>query len=1339
MLKRYIFALVLVCLAAVPSGAVNAYPYHHYFIHIDRKIGLSQNDVKTIVQDSQGFMWFGTRNRLNRYDGNSIRTFDCHDTKLSLRNNNVSALMESADHKLWVGTDKGVFIMDPKTEKFTFLNAQTKNKVKVNDWISAIAQDKDGSVWIIAPNQGIFRYAKGKLESYAIGNPKRPITGTPQCMCIDKSGRIWVGTNGSGVWGYNREHNNFTQYLGNSDGETLHNQNIYRMCDYGGELIIGVHEGKLRRFDKRKNTVKDFDAPEVHYKIIREVKNFDGELWIGTQDGVFIINELDKTIHHIHPDPMSSSSLSDNQVGYIYRDREDGIWIGTNLGGISFMPRKGMNFVTYTPLTSPWTINSKRVRELAEDNDGNIWVGTEDAGINIFNPNDGTFKVLGKDTGSSLFNEKTLSLTPFDKSIWVGLFKNGLDVVSEESRNVKHYSADDLGLNEASVYAACEDSYGKTWIGNAWGVYVAEKGSMKFQRMDIFGFNYIYDIMEDADKNIWVVTMGNGVFCYTPRTKKIVHYLHDEKNTKSLSSNSVSSVTETSKGEIWFSTDRGGICKFNKNSKTFTTISIAEGLPDDTGYKILEDENGFLWFGTNNGIVKYNPENNKIVIYNTKKGYPCGQFNYKSALHSKNGIFYFGTSDGLISFDPNYNNLNDIVAPVFITRLFIDNKEILPGEESILSEGLSYTKEIELNYDQTNIRLEFAALSFVMPTANIYKYMLDGVDTDWITTTDKHEATYSNLSPGTYTFRVMGANSDGVWNKQETTLKIKVLPPWWKSTIAIIFYILCIAGLSWYIFNRTKKREREKATEKNRIFEIEKEKELFQQKIDFFTSIAHEIRTPVTLINGPLENLKEMDIVDSDIKRDLNTMSRNTNELMALINQLLDFRKLDNNKIQPKIVTVNLSALIRDRLKNLDYLKESGQRNITYETQAEDVYVLADRNVIIKILNNMFTNAVKYSESIIKISIKADGPNAVVKICNDGNIVPQDLRDKIFESFYQLPRNANAPSSTGIGLYISRQLAESINGKLRYLVDDNLNCFELILNIDEAHNQADINEKQDFEHEEFEENNENGEQLGTILVVEDNEELLKFLAQRFLQKFSVEIAHNGKEALEVLSVKNIDVIVSDIMMPEMDGIEMCKAIKENIEICHIPIVLLTAKTDLDSKIAGVESGADAYVVKPFSFKYLMAQVTAIAENRKRDKEAFMHKPFVPTPKSGMSKSDAKLMENMVRIIEENIDNSNFSVEMLAELAYMSRSSLHRKIKAITGTSPTDFIKLIRLKKASELIAEGSYRVGEVCYMVGINSPSYFIRLFQKQFGLTPKEFEKQIKNQKQQNNDNQQQ
>lgn len=1327
--------IVLVVLFGLIIFPIYPSSLDYYFTHINGENGLSQNNVKSIFQDSWGFMWFGTRNKLNRYDGICIKVFDVIDHESKRTNNNIGALMEDSEKKLWVGTDKGIFIFDPLKENFRFFGMKTKDGVQINDWVSDIRMDHDKNVWIVIPNQGLFLYhaAQKRLELFHFGNNKLPDQGNPECMFIEQNGSVWIGTNGAGVYLYNKYRKKFDQYLGDNNGSTLKGLNIYTMCDYGDELIVGIHESKLLRLHKRKNILSEFKyAQEINYKIIRSVVLINEKLWVGTQFGLFIIDEKTNSIKHLYEVLANPHSLSDNVIEKIYQDKEGGVWIGTNIGGLSYLPNQGMTFEKYTPTLEPGTISSKRISALKEDINGKIWVGTEDGGLNILNPADGVFSRPGKSSQMPGYNQKIISLMLQVDKAWVGYFKGGIDIYDISGKVKKHYSGEQLGLNEASPYAICEDRYGKIWLGNGWGVFVCDNNSFTFKKVDEFGLQFVYDIIEDSEGNIWVATMGNGVFRYDPQTRKLKHYVNNINDLHSLSSNSVSSISETTNGSIWFSTDRGGISRYNKSKDNFTSFSIAQGLPDDVAYKILEDKSKNLWFGTNKGLVCLSPETGKIRVFTQNDGILGNQFNYKSALATKSGKLYFGSFDGLIAFDPQQFNENTYVPPVYISGITIYNKEpVIGGKDSPLQKSIIYTRKITLKYNQSNISFDFVALSFTAPRSNRYAYKMENLDKEWTMTSNNHSVSYSKLPPGHYVFKVRGSNNDGLWNRHETSLIIEVLPPWWQSRLAQVFYVLFIL-LSVYLYIRWNNKRHEKNNfEKQKLFEAEKEKELYSSKVEFFTDIAHEIRTPLTLINGPLESIKEMNIQDKELNKNITIMEENTRQLMGLINQLLDFRKIDNNKFSISLKLNNINEIVKEVFQRFEPIAHQQDKLTELSLPDKNYEIPVDRDGFVKILNNLLVNAIKYSGRRISVQMLADVNGwLILKICNDGDLIPHDECEKIFDPFYQLDKTRNMNSSTGIGLSLSRSIAKLHNGNL-YLdthVTD-MNCFVLELPMTQENQMwiSDANINANDYHPESADILPGRPNAPVLLLVEDNLEMLSFIAGKLTPDFTVEKAKNGFEGLQLLSKKSVDVIVSDIMMPEMDGFEFCSLIKNNIEFSHIPVILLTAKNDLDSKIQGLTLGADAYIEKPFSFSHLLTQINSLLNNRKREREAFMQKPFLPVQQTGMTKADEEFLGKVVDVITDNITDPNFGVEKLSELAFMSRSSLHRKITALTDLTPTDFIRVIRLKKAAEMIQEGRYRVGEVCYLVGINSPSYFIKLFQKQFGMTPKEFEKQSK------------
>ena len=1318
--------LIIIIIYAITVRAVKQDISSYSFLHITGEDRLSQSHVKSILQDSYGFMWFGTRNGLNRYDGTSMKTLNCNDYHTNKGNHNISALSEDSERTLWVGTDKGVFTYDHIYETFTSFDVLSDDSLRIENWIADIKPDSSGNVWIVVPNQGVFKYrlSDKRLFHYYITDPEKYKDDYPQCITVTRNGQVWIGSAGAGLFLYNDKDNKFIQYITDRNGSSLKGENVYAICEYGDNIAVAIHRGELRKFDRKENIFSRVDVPEVNYSIIRDIECYhDNELWVATQLGLFIINEKEKKVVHIEEDDMNPYSISDKNVYTLYRDRQEGIWLGTLFGGVNYLPDYRFKIEKYRPLSKGASLNTKRIGALAEDSFGNIWIGTEDAGINILNPVTGKVERL-KPSDSNHLN--ILTLFADKRSVWAATFIKGLDVIDLPSRQVKHYTSQQLNSGDESVYALYRDSKDRIWLGNMMGLRYAGPGEMRFKMIEAPGYIWVYDIVEDPHGNIWAATMGMGVYRYDPENNTIKQYQHHDTDSSSLSSNSVSSITIDSRGRLWFSTDRGGICCYREESDDFISYSRKDGLPDDVAYKILEDPNHNLWFGTNKGLVRFNPETGKIRVYTKNDGLLGDQFNYKSALSTSNGKFYFGGIDGLIAFDPLQEHVTGFTPHVYITKFSVYNKELdCHAEGSPLKKSIIHTREITLPYNQANISIDFVAVSFSTSATTQYAYKIENIDMDWIYTNNNHNISYSQLPPGQYVFKVKAFDPDRTWKPAGTSLQITILPPWWTSHWAYTLYIILGLCVLAYWFFWYKKRQEKKIREQQKLFEVEKEKELYSAKVEFFTEIAHEVRTPLTLINGPLENIMEMGIEDPRIVRNLQVMEQNTKRLLDLTKQLLDFRKVGANKFLMNFVKADISELLRDTIARFEPTIVQQGKELDVKISAEPVFVDIDKEAVTKIISNLLNNALKYAVHKIIVSLRKDATSFTVIVSSDGEKIPKDLSQQIFEPFYQINNKKNTTSGAGIGLPLSRSLAELHTGQLFLDTGAEMNSFVLILPLNQE-KVMDIGELP--VQGEYIRADEKEEVIQTtdyiILLVEDNEQMLSFVSEKLKEHFVVETALNGEEALEIMKDRPVDIVITDVMMPVMNGMQLCRAIKTNVEYNHIPVIFLTAKNDLDSKIKGLEMGADAYIEKPFSFNYLEVQVITLLNNRRKEREAFSRKPFFPVHNMHMNKTDEEFLNKIILIIQKNITDDNFNVEHLAEILGMSRSSLLRKIKVLTTLSPVDFIKVIRLKRAAELIAGGEYRIGEICYMVGINSPSYFSKLFFKQFGVTPKDFEK---------------
>ncbi len=1333
-MKRTLFLLHALCLSCM-TPALPQDSQGYSFMHINSETGLSQSNVKAIIQDSYGFMWFGTKNGLNRYDGQRVVRFDCYDHARRRGNQNISALFEDDRRILWIGTDEGVFRYDPAADVFTFLDARTDKGETITSWISTILEDAKGDIWICAPSQGIFRYDEKRLHRYS----DFPDGSYPHNICICDNGDIYAVSWYTGLLKYDARGRRFVQIKEDAGGRPLLDLEINTLSQQGDRLVMSIQNGDLKKYDFRRNKLEDVTLQSLRHTFTRFATVYGDEIYAGTYDGLYVINEKARSVRHFGQDLLNPSGLADNIVYSAYRDREGGLWVGTMYSGVNYLLNNTFAFRKYLPGYRENSLSSKRIRELAEDGRGNLWIGTEDAGINVMSL--ASHEVRRYPLPQANFNTHvTIVVGAYGDNVYCSLYKDGLVVVDGQGKSTFYnYNELHVGSGGCSIYALYMDREGTLWAGSDFGVFYAPKGTFRFTALPELKGQWVFDILQEKNGTFWFATMGEGVWKYDPRNNAFKHYTNKDgasgrAGSNPVSSNSVSSLMQDSKGNVWLSTDRGGLCRYNPKGDDFTRFSVEEGMPDDVAYKVLEDDYGYLWFGTNRGLVRFKPETKEIRVFTVHDGLCGNQFNYKSAVKGSDGNFYFGSIEGLVSFNPNVRERTAPVPPIYVTRFSIFNEEVTvhtPG--SLLKQSIIGTDKIVLPYNQANISFDIALLSYSTSQTNEYFYRLEPVDKQWIRKEAGNSISYANLAPGKYALHLRATTNEGApGNARYATrsLSIVILPPWYASTWAYIIYAILgscafCGGFYWYWRHKNKQ-----ISEQQKLFEMEKEKELNQNKVEFFTKIAHEIRTPLTLINGPLEIIQEMHIQDEKLNKNLNVMATNTKRLLDLASQLLDFQKMGSNKLTLNYEVVNISELLQETVNRFEPTFTHLHKELKVEKPGNDIIARVDKEGITKILSNLLNNALKYGDRHVSVKLGDRDGSFSVSVCSDGARIPEEKAEQIFEPFFQEAGKKEERQGVGIGLALARSLALLHKGTLMLDTSQPGNTFVLTvpLNTEDMTEDGDKSfGKDDFPLAETTSAEECAEG-NVILIVEDEESIRDFMKERLSPLFIVETASSGREALDILRKEHIDLVISDVMMPGMNGYELCAAIKSDISLCHVPVMFLTAKNDMDSKIKGLKAGAEAYIEKPFSYDYLKAQLLSLLDNRQKEREAFSKRPFFPMRNMQMSREDEEFMGKVIEVINANLEDETFNVERMAEDLCLSRSSLLRKIKTLFNLSPIDFIRLIRLKKAAELIQEGKYRVGEICYMVGFSSHSYFSKLFSKQFGMTPKDFEKQISN-----------
>jgi signal transduction histidine kinase/ligand-binding sensor domain-containing protein/DNA-binding response OmpR family regulator len=1170
-----------------------------------------------------------------------------------------------------------------------------------------------------------------KIKSYRLDSKANTVSS----IAISGDNTIWVSTTSALLKKYISVCDSFitVSTLKYPDSrQNIRFEKILSLQD--GNLLVGTLTRGVKIFDINQKTFRDIiclnpDKTDIFVRDFMQMS--ENEYWIATETGIYIYNAKEHSIQRLKKEYDDPYSISDNVILTFCKDREGGLWIGTYFGGLNYYPKQFTTFQKYFPEYSKPSMSGNAIHEICKDQYGDLWVGTEDGGLNkidLVKNKYTSFKPTGEKTSIAYHNIHGLLAS--GDSLWVGTFMHGLDILNiKTGKVIRHYEAGpgpgDFKNN--FIVTLFKTRSGEILIGTQNGLFRYNPLSDDFSAVPNFD-TQVQALWEDEQGIIWVCTRGNGVIYFNPATKERGSLLYNTKNANTLSSNYVNGLFEDRKKNLWFATD-GGLCKFRKDIKKFTRYTTRNGLPDNLIFRILEDGKGNLFFSTSKGLVCFNPVNENIKTFTKSNGLMSDQFNYNSSFKDSDGQMFFGSVKGLISFRPDEFLRNAGIPPVYITGIEVNNHEIsanVPG--SPLKESIIFTKAISLPYDKSTLIFDFAALSYTVPEMNEYAYKMENLDKDWTYLKKNRKAYYTKLPPGNYTFKVKGSNSSGIWNQQEARIEIQIFPPFWQTIWAYLLYLFFFSGIAYVLIKNYFNRAVEKNRRRYELLEMEKEREIYHSKIEFFTNIAHEIRTPLTLIKMPLDKLIRNKASIDEMNINLKTMEKNTKRLIDLTNQLLDFRNTEMDKFSLNFVKTDISELLMETHSSFQLAAEQKNLGFKLELPGIPLHAYVDPEAVKKILSNLFNNAIKYAESRVIIRLKnfsSEDKLFTVLIQNDGFLIQDDFKEKIFEPFYRIKETDKQPGN-GIGLPLSRSLAELHKGVLELSKPEGgMNVFVLILPIHQekefkllAEEPMPVSEPVPIiEKEEF-----NTNLKPEILLVEDNKEILEFICKEISPEYMIRKALNGTEALEILKEGAIQLIISDIMMPVMDGLELCKRVKTNLEYSHIPIILLTARNSLHAKIEGLEVGADAYIEKPFDFEHLTAQISNLLMNRNKIKEYFASSPFAHIKTIGYTKTDKNFLEKLNQAIDENLTNMDIDVEQLSKLMNMSRPTFYRKIKALSNMTPHELIHITRLKKAAELLCEGSYKVYEVAGMVGYSLQSNFARDFHKQFGLTPTEY-----------------
>lgn len=1390
--KRRLFALLsLTSLFLTASTATRAQTFR--FQHITVNDGLSDNMVRAIIQDRNGFIWAGTLQGLNRYDGYGARVYRAQpgDTT-SLSHDYVWALLESSDGAIWVGTSGGLSRFDPLTGTFTQYHHDPSISGSLSDdEVRALAETADGSIWVGTGGGGLDHLRPGSttfdIFRHRDEDPSSLCFDNVYSLVVGSDGSVWVGTAGGGVSRFDPATETFENY-GIEEG--LSHRLVYSLENgLGGSIWAGTLAG-LDYFEPQTDSFVPFHAPargSGDVPAIEEVwairRSGDGLLWLGTASGLIRLDPTTgrtSTFRHAADDP---TSLSYDQVRAIAESRDGSIWIGTNGAGMDRVDVTEGPFRLQRHIKGdPSSLRSDAVFSLAEGSDGSIWVGTKNGGLNRLDPITGTFTTyLHNDLDpSSLSTNDVYALEQGRNGIlWVGT-SGGFDRFDQTKLSVKTYrpiAGDPTSLSAAYVASLQESRDGSVWLGTWGGLDHFDPRSETFRvyRHDdanpaSLGHGYVAAVHEDPDGVLWVGTLGGGLNRLAPGSDEFERFRNRPGDPTSLSHNDVQSIYRAHDGTLWIGTGNGINRVEESTSRVGKSVAFVRYTAENSDYdgnavqSMLEADDGLLWLGLKNGrLASFDPRSGRFRSFGPQQGVDMGGF-FSAAVRAHDGRMYFGGFGGLISFDPNKIWDAPEAPRLKLTQLRLFNQPVRPGPDSPLKKPLSDGDEVILGHDQNDVSIDFVGLFYHDPKGTRYDFRLTPLNKTWRGITDQRQATYTNLPPGRYKFEVRAVNSDGIWTEKPTSVDLVIRPPWWQTRWSYLLYALLLVGLVLGVDRvqrrRVVLRERRRAelreaeilaqTAEDKAHALE---EIDELKSRFFANISHEFRTPLTLILGPLEQrLKEAD--SSDERRETAMMHRQAGRLLRLINQLLDLSRLDTGRLELSARRIDVVDFLRSLVVSFAPRAESDHISLQFAPAVEraDIYVQPDK--LEKIVSNLLSNAFSFTPAHGKIRLSVagdsntDGAFVEIAVEDTGAGIPEDQLPRVFDRFFQADQGARrALGGSGIGLALAKELVELHGGTIhaesrsgfgtKVVVrfrqgKDHLRPEDLAEDADQVMSpDAPEIRVTDFEREAVDETGAEADPGGyavsadapIVLIVEDNPDVRAYLRRHLAQSYRVEEALDGADGLTKAKELAPDLVVSDVMMPRMDGFALTAAIKADETISHTPVILLTARAEDEDRIEGLETGADDYISKPFNMEELMVRVENLIEVRRALRERFTGELTFQPSNVTISSAEAELLERVRRVIDAELGNGAFTVEMLADAVGLSTRQLYRDVKGATRLSPGGLIRTMRLERAAQLLATKSLRISEVAYAVGFSDVRHFSRLFRQTFGVTPTDYE----------------
>jgi signal transduction histidine kinase/ligand-binding sensor domain-containing protein/DNA-binding response OmpR family regulator len=1371
----------LVLIMAIVMGIgilhdVHAQTEQYKFKHISINDGLSHNEVTDIFKDSKGFVWVGTASGLNRYDGYNVKMFR-HDPRdsTSLAHNTIMQVFETPDGGIGVVTPLGLSILDVKSETFDdspddFFRQFGVTPGSLND----IIKDPDGRFWFIEPLR-LICFDPLLKSGFVVKNRVDDVTSiVPQPISnftFDRKGNGWVIHNDGVIEKLAISASNVTVARRIEDLAVFNHKASYNyliIADEDGDpWIVASNDNQgLYYYSMRENKLEHFTTSSGKIRLSTNivggiVLDNQGMIWIGTDHGgVNIIDKKKFSVTYVYHRDEDEKTLSQNSAKTIYRDDQGIIWIGTYKRGVSYYHENIYRFEVYKHFSSSESsLPYADVNRFVEDEKGNLWIGTNGGGLIYFDRSAGKFKQYRNNPSdpNSLSSDVIVSLCiDSDKNLWIGTYYEGLNMF--DGKKFVRYNFDPTdpnSLSGRSVWEVFEDSRKNLWIGTLeGGVNIFDREKKQFRRLPIGGPNaiqstYIAAITEDRAGNMWFGT-AIGIDILNYKTQKFTHYQNSAEDAKSLSNNRVLDIREDSSGRIWIGTGEG-LNLFDPVTKEFKSFWKEDGLPHNSVLTVLEDKQGNIWMSTPGGLtqMKINDQNGKLKLtfnrFTELDGLQGLQFNENAAYKTRNGELVFGGPYGFNIFNSDDLKENAGKPRIVFTDFQLYQKSIRINEEVdgqvILNESITGAKEIILPPNKNFFSIEFSALNYLHPEKNQYRYKLEGLNSEWLPVDNNtHKITFTSLNPGSYKLRVSVSSDDGSWGSEEAVMALTVLPPFWKTKAAFFVYAILLVGVLFTARKLIQQREQMKFAIEQERQEAIRMHELDMMKIKFFTNVSHEFRTPLTLILTPLEKLIRQG-KDAELKNQHQLIHRNAKRLLNLVNQLLDFRKMEVQEIRFNPSEGDILRFIREAVYSFSDLSEKKSIDLDFRTTIDSLETIFDQDKLEKILFNLLSNAFKFTPEHGKVSvnvqIESQGEAKLLRVdvADTGIGIPPDKHERIFERFFQndLPQTM-VNQGSGIGLSITKEFVKIHGGRIELAsAPGRGSCFSVFLPVKDVFKVeakelsatpvvevgADVPELESAV--EVQMNNE-AERKHTLLLIEDSDDFRFYLKDNLKLLYSIVEARNGVEGWKQTLSHQPDLIVSDIMMPEMNGIDLCKKIKSDERVSHIPVILLTARSSEEQKLEGFETGADEYVTKPFNFEILESRIRNLIHRREKSQKAFRKTLDVKASELNITPLDTKFIENALRCVEQNVSSPDFSVEHLGRELGISRAYLYKKILALTGKSPLEFIRTIRLQHAAQLLEKSQLTVSEVAYKVGFNNPKYFTKYFKEEFSVLPSHY-----------------